>query len=287
MTFFPLLKAFLRVKRKKSKENEQHIMNISIIIPARYQSSRLPGKPLKLIAGKSLLERVWRIAKAVKQVESVYITTDDQRIADHASSFGASVVMTASDIQTGTDRVEAAVKKITPCPEAIINLQGDAVLTPPWVIQALVDSYHADPSLEMVTAAVQCSWEQLQELEDNKKQNPGSGTLVTFDKKGRALYFSKNIIPYLRQKNLTEPPPIHRHIGIYGYTPSLLQRLSTLEQTPLEKAEQLEQLRALENGIPIQVVLVDYRGHTHASVDAPDDIAYVESLIAQEGELLP
>ena len=260
-------------------------MKIAIVIPARYGSKRLPGKPMAAIAGVSLLERVWRIASAVKGVSGVYVATDDQRVADHALSFGAQPVMTPSDVATGTDRVRAALPLIEDKPDAVINLQGDAVLTPPWVVQALVDEFLANPSVGMATAAVRCTWRQLAELQELKSNSPTSGTTVTMNKQGFALYFSKQIIPYLRTRTF-EVPPVHRHIGIYGYSADVLDTLATLEQSPLEIAEQLEQLRALENGIPIKVALVDYQGRTHGSVDSPEDIPVVEEIIAREGELV-
>lgn len=260
-------------------------MDVAIVIPARFNSRRLPGKPMVQVAGRSLLERVWGIANAVSGVSQVYVTTDDQRVADHAGRFGARCLITSPDCPTGTDRVHAAVGLMERRPDAVINLQGDAVLTPPWVVQALVDAFHADPAIGMVTAAVRCTWQQVEEIEALKRQSPTSGTLVTMDKFGRALYFSKAIIPYLRNRD-TNPPPVHRHIGIYGYSCAVLDRLCALEQSPLEAAEQLEQLRALENGIPIQVVVVDYQGRTHGSVDSPEDIPFVEGIIAREGELV-
>jgi len=260
-------------------------MDITIVIPARYHSRRLPGKPLLDIRGTSLLERVWRIAGAVDGVSAVYIATDDRRIADHAAGFGGAALMTSAELATGTDRVRAAMALMERRPDAVINLQGDAVLTPPWVVQALVDEFQADPAVGMVTAAVQCSWRQLAEIEAQKAQSPASGTLVTVDRFGRALYFSKAIIPYLRNRDFTVPPVL-RHIGIYGYACDLLDRLADLPPSPLERAEQLEQLRALENGIPITVALVDYRGRTHGSVDSREDIALVESIIDREGELV-
>ncbi len=261
------------------------VMKVAIFIPARFNSRRLPGKPMIAVAGRSLLQRVWTIAQAVEGVSGVFVTTDDQRIADHARTFGAPAILTSADCATGTDRVHAALRDLADPPDAVINLQGDAVLTPPWVVQALVDAFHADPSLGMVTAAVRCSWKQLDEIRALKQQSPTSGTLVTMDRFGRALYFSKAIIPYLRKPD-GEAPPVHRHIGIYGYARDVLARLSALEPTPLEKAEQLEQLRALENGIPIKVEVVDYRGRTHGSIDSPEDIAVVEEIIAREGELV-
>jgi 3-deoxy-manno-octulosonate cytidylyltransferase (CMP-KDO synthetase) len=263
-------------------------MDIAIVIPARYGSRRLPGKPMAVIRGRSLLGRVWRTAKAVQGVSAVYVATDDERVAEHARSFGADVIMTDPACENGTERVWQAMTRLAgKRPDAVINLQGDAVLTPPWVVQGLVDAFLADPATTMVTAAVPLTWATLADLVKLKQASPTSGTTVTMDKFGRALYFSKGIIPFLRIRDETRPPPVHRHIGIYGYSLAALEQMATLAQTPLEIAEQLEQLRALENGIPIKVVLVDYRGRTHGSVDAPEDIVEIEGIIDREGELVP
>lgn len=261
-------------------------MRIVIVIPARYGSRRYPGKPMVLIRGRSLLSRVWSIAKAVRGVDQTYVATDDERVAAHAKSFGAEVVMTSPDCANGTERVCQALRAVAPRPDVVINLQGDAVLTPPWVIQALADAFRADPSLKLVTAAVRCDEKTLEELLRLKEKSPTSGTLVTFDKRGFALYFSKAAIPYLRIRP-EGALPVYRHVGIYGYRTETLEELSRLEPTPLETAEQLEQLRALENGIPVKVVLVDYRGRTHGSVDSPEDVPVIEAIIEREGELVP
>lgn len=261
------------------------VMKIVIIIPARYGSTRFPGKPMALIAGRSLLHRAFAIAKAVERVAGVYVTTDDERIAEHARGFGAEVLMTPEHCRSGTERVFAAAKMLALRPDAVINLQGDAVLTPPWVVQAIADAFHTEPTLSLVTPAVRLSLAQWAELKEMKAQAPSSGTLVTFGRHGDALYFSKAVIPFLRDPS-QDPPPLYRHIGIYGYAFETLNNLSDLDQTPLEKAEQLEQLRALEHGIPIRVVVVAYRGRTHWSVDVPADIRKVEEIIAREGELV-
>jgi 3-deoxy-manno-octulosonate cytidylyltransferase (CMP-KDO synthetase) len=260
--------------------------DIAIVIPARYGSKRLPGKPMALIAGRSLLHRVWAIARSVTGASAVYVATDDDRVADHAAGFGAAVIMTSPACANGTERVREAMDRLPRPPAAVINLQGDAVLTPPWVVQGLVDAFRADTGLSLVTPAVHLGWDQLEALRKSKETTPGSGTLVTFDRAMNALYFSKTIIPYLRNRTLAEPP-VYRHIGIYGYRADVLARLAALPATPLETAEQLEQLRALEHGIPIRIVLTDYRGRTHWSVDAPEDITAAEAIIAREGELLP
>lgn len=262
-------------------------MRVGIVIPARYGSTRLPGKPLVPIAGRSLLERMWRIAGAVTGTAGVWVATDDARIVDHAAGFGARAVMTPVDCASGTDRARAALAVLAEPPDVVVNLQGDAVLTPPWVVQAIVDAFHASPGLAMVTAAVRLSWAQLREVEALKAASPSSGTFVTLDGAGDALYFSKQVIPFIRRRDESRPPPpIHRHVGIYGYSRPTLERLAALPPSPLERAEGLEQLRALENGIPIRVAVVDYRGRTHGSVDAPADIEFVEGVIAREGELV-
>jgi 3-deoxy-manno-octulosonate cytidylyltransferase (CMP-KDO synthetase) len=262
-------------------------MKTAIVIPARYGSSRLEGKPLMAVAGRSLLRRAWDIARAVTGVSGVWIATDDARIADHASEFNADVLLTSAELASGTDRVRAALELLPERPDAVINLQGDAVLTPPWVVQALVDAIAAEPGLGIVTAAVRCTPAQIAALTALKARSPSSGTLVTMDLKGNALYFSKSMIPYARAGGADGgAAPVHRHVGIYGYAARVLERLAALAPTPLERAEQLEQLRALENGIPIRVVVVDYRGRTHGSVDTREDIAFVEAVIAREGELV-
>ncbi len=261
-------------------------MDIAIVIPARYGSKRFPGKPMAPIRGASLLRRVWLIARAVGGVSRVYVATDDERVAGHARSFGAEVIMTSPECENGTVRVHQAMRSLPRPPDAVINFQGDAVLTPPWVLQGLVDAFHADPASQLVTPAVHLSWDELEELRKSKEATPFSGTLVVFDRAMNALYFSKTIIPSLRNRG-EGMPPVYRHIGLYGYRSDVLDRLAALAPTPLERAEGLEQLRALENGIPIRVVLTDYRGRTHWSVDSPEDAAMVETLIARDGELVP
>ena len=260
-------------------------MNIVIVIPARYGSRRFPGKPLAMIRGRSLLQRTWAIGKAVSGVSALYVATDDERIAAHARGFGANVVMTPPDCATGTDRVLAAVRTLPVRPDIVVNLQGDAALTPPWVLQSLIDAMRSDTSVRIATPAVRCTASELAEIEASKRANPESGTFVTFDKFGNALYFSKAVIPHLRVRD-QDPPPVYHHIGIYAYRTEALEAFCACPQSPLERAEQLEQLRALQNGIPIRVVLVDCRGRTHWSVDTPDDAKKVEEIIAREGELV-
>ncbi|MBU6383464.1 MAG: 3-deoxy-manno-octulosonate cytidylyltransferase [Verrucomicrobia bacterium] len=253
-----------------------------IVIPARMASTRFPNKPMALIAGKTMIERVWSIAKAVPGGSDVIIATDDPHLAAFVRGFGAQVMMTSPLCPTGTDRVAEAARQWEQH-TIFFSLQGDAVLTPPWVIDAVLQTMLKDPSIQMATPAVRLQDSALQEFIQMKQQGSSTGTTVVFDRRGHALYFSKALIPY--DRNGTDRL-IYRHIGLYAYRMQTLQRLTLLPEGPLEKAEKLEQLRALENGIPIRVVEVDYRNRTHGSVDRPEDVAAVESIIAKEGELL-
>lgn len=259
-------------------------MQIAAIIPARYGSSRFPGKPLAPVAGVSLLERVWRLARAADGLDTVVVATDDDRIRHHAEEFGATVLMTPLSCRNGTERVAAALEQLPDSIAAVINLQGDAVLTPPWVISALAESLRTT-SAPVVTPAVLCSEAHYAQLAVAKRAHPASGTLVVTDRQGRALYFSKALIPFIRADHTGPFPPVWRHIGLYGYRRAALSQLLAWPEGPLEAAERLEQLRALENGMPIQVVPVDYRGRRHWSIDSPADVAIVEQLLGEEGEL--
>lgn len=256
-----------------------------IIIPARMASTRFPYKPMAMIHGMTMIERVWRIGKAVKTVSDVWIATDDEELKKFAESFGAKVLMTSPSCPTGTDRVAEAAALLGATEGVFFSLQGDAVLTPPWVVEKVMSVMLEDPTIQMATPAVHLTGEARSDFLKSKKGGSSSGTTVTFDHRGNALYFSKAVIPYSRDENSPDRC-IYRHIGLYAYRFPLLQKLRELPEGPIEKSEKLEPLRALENGIPIKVVQVDYQGRTHGSVDRPEDIAFIEATIAKEGELL-
>lgn len=260
-------------------------MNTTIIIPARYESSRFPGKPLALINGLSMIERVWRIAKKCKHADDVFVATDSDIIFDHVTKFGAKAIMTSEDCRTGTDRVAQAAAYLKNDNAIIISLQGDAVLTPPWIIDAVISAMKQDSSVKLATPAVKLTGNALQTFLDHKRLSPSSGTTTVFDQNGNALYFSKQPIPFDYNAG-TEKAYLYRHIGLYGYQLATLKKLQALPQSPLEKQEKLEQLRALENGIPIKIVCVDYQGRSHGSVDTPHDVKFVEDIIHAEGELI-
>lgn len=268
-------------------------MSLRIVIPARFGSTRFPGKPLRTIAGVPLLQRVWALGASALGKDNVTVTTDDTRIADFCATIGAACVMTSPDIPNGTERAHAALKQLPPDVDQIINLQGDAVLTPPWVIRAIMDAMVSDSSLGIFTPAVRLTKDGLEKLRAAKASGEVGGTTVTFDNDHNALYFSKSIIPFVRtvaetaKQNGADNLPVFRHIGLYGYRREALAQLVALPPGTLEQTEKLEQLRALENGLKIRVVEVDYRGRSHIGIDSPEDANRAESIIAAEGELLP
>ncbi|MGI6525643.1 MAG: 3-deoxy-manno-octulosonate cytidylyltransferase [Bdellovibrionota bacterium] len=257
-------------------------MRTAIIIPARYGSKRFPGKPLVPICGVPLLERVINIANRAK-ADEVCVATDDERIFQFVAKIGVEVVMTDPACSNGTERVLEAAKKLVIKPDAVINLQGDAVLTPPWILDALIDEMQTGTSV--ATPAVRLSRQQLTDLQEAKAAGNSSGTLVVFDRKHCALYFSRSVIPFERSIDDAETSPVFRHIGLYAYTLEALEEYMTLPVGRLEELEKLEQLRWIEAGISLKVVEVDYCGRTHCAVDTPQDAKKAEEIILREGEL--
>ena len=230
-------------------------MKTVIIIPARYGSTRLPGKPLAMIAGQTMLSRVVDLAhtaaKSLSDVD-VIVATDDDRITGHCDEIGVKWVMTPVDCPTGTDRAEAAVQQLGYEPDFVMNMQGDAPLTPPDFLEEMIKSFTQSPT-DVVTPVTQMTWAQLDKLRDSKKTTPFSGTTAVFDDKtGKAFWFSKNIIPALRKEEKMreqgELSPVYRHVGLYGYSRAMLKKYITLPEGKFEAMEGLEQLRVIENG---------------------------------------
>jgi 3-deoxy-manno-octulosonate cytidylyltransferase (CMP-KDO synthetase) len=238
------------------------------IIPARYASSRFPGKPLARIAGKTLIQRVVEQCQKAKSLSEVIVATDDTRIWEVAQDF-CRVEMTRPDHPSGSDRI-AEVAERCPC-DAVVNIQGDEPLIDPAVIDAVADAL---AGAEMSTAATRIHVV-------TEYENPNVVKVVV-NAAGRALYFSRRTIPYLRDAasgSVSEQLAAFaflKHLGIYGYRRGTLLRLVKFPVSPLENAEKLEQLRALDNGIPIAVVPVDYDS---VGVDVPEDVARVEKLL--------
>jgi len=243
-------------------------MRIVGIIPARYASSRFPGKPLVSIAGKSLIQRVVEQCEQAESLAETVVATDDQRIYDAVKSF-CRVEMTGSNHPSGTDRVAEVAAKID-C-DGIVNIQGDEPLIDPMVIDTVAKGLS---NSVMTTAATL--------IKDQSEYDNPNVTKAVISASGRALLFSRRTIPFLRE-HATESVyaqlacyPFLKHLGIYGYQKETLQRLVSLPESPLEKVERLEQLRALENDIPIQVFNVDYEC---IGVDVPEDVEKVELLL--------
>ena len=230
-----------------------------------------------------MVERVRALADAAPSVDRVIVATDDTRIAETVQAGGGEAIMTPQTCRNGTERTFEAVKAFAKAQDVIVNLQGDAPLTPPWVIDAAASAMAADPALELATPAVALNESAYAKLAAAKAAGEVGGTTVVFDRAMNALYFSKTVIPFRRED---AGVPIYKHIGLYAYRFSTLERLVALEPSPLERTESLEQLRALENGIPIRIVLTDYQGRTPWSVDSPRDAEIAAQIIAREGEIV-
>ncbi len=237
-------------------------MKVLCIIPARYASTRLPGKPLRDIAGKPMIVRVYERAMGARLVQDVVVATDDERIRAAVEAHGGRAVMTRADHATGTDRLAEVAARMTDC-DLIINVQGDEPLIEPSVIDALVAPFRADEQLSMAT--VKTEMRNAAEME-----NPNNVKVIT-DANDNALYFSRARIPYARVPGAK----VYKHIGIYAYRRDFLLAYARMAQTPLERSESLEQLRALENGYRIRVVETDA---VFIGVDTEEDLVAVNEV---------
>lgn len=263
-------------------------MKAAIVIPARYRSSRFPGKPLAALKGadgvaKTLIQRAWEAGMAAEGFAEVVVATDDERIREAAEGFGARVVMTPESCRNGTERCAAALPHLRTDPDVVVNLQGDAPLTPPWFLEALRDAMQ-DPAFEVATPVLRCDAEAHAAFLEDRAAGRVGGTTAVFDCTGRALYFSKEVIPYTgRTFAEGEVCPVFHHVGVYAYRPSALSAYSGWPEGGLEKWEGLEQLRFLENGAPIACVEVEARGRVFWEVNNPADVARVEGAMARAG----
>ena len=242
-------------------------MRTLCVIPARYASTRLPGKPLADICGKPMICRVLERASRARKPDKVIVATDDKRICDAVRAEGGEALMTRTDHLTGTDRL-AEVAEAYPAVDLIVNVQGDEPLIEPSVIDDLIAPFEMDENLPMATVMTR--------MEDAEEQLDPNNVKVVVDKLGYALYFSRSLVPYPR----AAAGPVYKHIGIYAYRRDFLLRYARLEPTPLEKAESLEQLRALENGYGIRVLETDCR---FVGVDTVEDLALVNKIYREQG----
>lgn len=264
-------------------------MSVLIVIPARFASSRYPGKPLVALKGatgrdKSLIERSWEAAIAVGRGARVVVATDDDRIASEAARIGAECVMTSERCRNGTERVAEAADTMGENFEIIVNLQGDAPLTPPWFVEDLIDGLRANPEAEVATPVLRCDGATLAAFRTDRAAGRVGGTTAVFGADRQALYFSKEVVPYTEgQFSSTEPTPVFHHVGVYAFRPAALRAYPLWPPGELEQREGLEQLRFLERGRPILCVEVDARDRTFWELNNPQDVAKIETVLAEMG----
>ncbi|WP_146347724.1 3-deoxy-manno-octulosonate cytidylyltransferase [Phaeobacter marinintestinus] len=264
-------------------------MSVLVAIPARYASTRYPGKPLVPLTGasgmsKSLIQRSWEAASEVNGVDRVVVATDDDRIKAEAEGFGAEVVMTSSDCVNGTERCAEAFDNLGGGFDIVVNLQGDAPLTPAWFIEDLITGLRADPMAEVATPVLRCDGRALNGFLDDRKAGRVGGTTAVFTKNSHALYFSKEVIPFTSKTYADDAEtPVFHHVGVYAYRPSALGAYPRWSPGPLEQLEGLEQLRFMEHGHTVLCVEVEARGRQFWELNNPEDVPRIQSMMAEMG----
>ena len=264
-------------------------MNVLIVIPARHASTRYPGKPLVPLTGadgeaRSLIRRTWDAAQKVNDIARVVVATDDDRIRVAAEGFDADVVMTSPKCGNGTERCAEAVANLGGGYDIVVNLQGDAPLTPAWFIEDLVAGLSAHLTTDIATPVLRCDGRSLNGFLEDRREGRVGGTTVVFDIDSKALYFSKEVIPYVGQSYAdSETTPVFHHVGIYAFRPSALAAYPHWPVGPLEAVEGLEQLRFLEQGRDILCVEVDARDRQFWELNNPEDVPRLEAMMAEMG----
>jgi 3-deoxy-manno-octulosonate cytidylyltransferase (CMP-KDO synthetase) len=254
--------------------------SVTLIIPARYRSSRFPGKPLAALRGtcgtvKPLVQWAWDAAQAVAGVERRIVATDDARIADTVTRFGGEAILTSTHLRNGTERCAEAARLLGIDDGIVVNLQGDAPLTPPHAIAAMIAAMRTDPTIRVATPRVRCTRDMVDRLLDSNRAGVASGTTVVVDSAGNALYFSKRVLPYLSDR--APRPPVYLHLGAYAYRLAALERYLGAGPSPLEESEGLEQLRFLHAGVSIRTVEIPMPRTGLWEVNLPSDVAPVEA----------
>ena len=242
-------------------------MKVLCVIPARYASTRLPGKPLALIAGKPMIQHVYMRACEAKVPQDVIVATDSDKVFAAVEGFGGKAVMTSPEHPSGTDRLAEVALKY-PDVDVIVNVQGDEPMIPPEVIDRLAKAFEGEPELNMATMKAL--------MREEEYDDPAAVKVVT-DGNGYALYFSRSLLPYPRNRDANYK--VYKHVGIYAYRRDFLLKYAALEPTYLERVEGLEQLRVLENGFNIKVLESDFQG---IGVDTPEDLAAVNALFSKK-----
>ena len=263
-------------------------MNVQILIPARYQSTRYPGKPLVDLKGasgsaKPLIQRSVEAARRVAGVSGVFVTTDDERIAEACGKFGVGVIMTSPECRNGTERCAEAMAQLHE-PDLVINFQGDALLTPPGFVEALIARMAEDSDALVATPAMRLRSSEARLLQEEEAAGRVGGTSVITDASGYALYFSKRLIPHLPKAALEGAmSPVRLHVGVYAYRPEALERYVATPVSELETLEGLEQLRFLVAGVPVAVVDVETPPFALRELNNPEDVAPIEDALKEAG----
>jgi 3-deoxy-manno-octulosonate cytidylyltransferase (CMP-KDO synthetase) len=263
-------------------------MNNVILIPARFASSRYPGKPLVQLKGaggisKPLIQRSVEAARRVAGVSGVFVVTDDERVAEACRGFGVGVIMTSTECRNGTERCAEALGQLHD-PDLVINFQGDALLTPPHFVEALIARMAEEQGAQVATPAIRLRPGEVRALQAEEAAGRVGGTTVVTDSDGRALYFSKRLIPHLPEWALdAELTPVRLHIGVYAYRPGALRHYVATPLTELETLEGLEQLRFLDAGVPVTVVEVDPPPYALRELNNPEDVEPIERALAEAG----
>ena len=260
-------------------------MKTVIIIPARYASTRYPGKPLVQLrtkeGKKSLIQLSWEAANKVSGVSEIYVATDDKRIEEHAVTFGAKVVQTSSKCKNGTERCAEAVNNAQLDAEIIVNFQGDAPLTPSWFVEDIIAALKADKSTDMATPVLRLDRKSYNLFSEDRKSDRVGGTTVVFDKHMCALYFSKELIPFFEISKIgsDEQLPCYHHVGVYAYRKNILKDYLRWPESNLEKLEGLEQLRFLVENKRVKCVEVDNKGRVFWELNNPQDVQLIEKVL--------
>ncbi len=264
-------------------------MSVVIVIPARFASTRYPGKPLVALTGvtgnsQTLIERSWRAAMAVQGMDHVVVATDDTRIKDACVAFGAEVVMTSETCANGTERCAEAHAALGGSYDIVVNLQGDAPLTPHWFVEGLVDGLRAAPNADIATPVLRCDGAALTGLLGDRKAGRVGGTTAVFDRDHHAMYFSKEVVPFTSTTYAADDPtPVFHHVGVYAYRPDALAAYPSWPIGPLEQLEGLEQLRFMENGRQVLCVEVEARGRQFWELNNPEDVPKIEQMMSDMG----
>ncbi|MFV0513538.1 MAG: 3-deoxy-manno-octulosonate cytidylyltransferase [Jhaorihella sp.] len=264
-------------------------MPVLVVIPARYGSTRYPGKPLVPLTGatgvaRTLIERSWIAARSVAGIDRVVVATDDSRIRDVCRGIGAEAVMTSPDCANGTERCAEAHEILGGGFDIVVNLQGDAPLTPHWFVEDLVAGLRAAPEAQVATPVLRCDGAALNGFLADRRAGRVGGTTAVFAADRGAMYFSKEVIPFTSERyGDSDPTPVYHHVGVYAYRPEALAAYPGWPTGPLERLEGLEQLRFMEHGRKVLCVEVEARGRRFWELNNPEDVPRIEAMMAGMG----